>query len=103
ARLTSASTAESATTSSARRERHGTSDRHWRSLLRARDAANLRAWYRDHLGIDVEAAWGGCASSGASRVPRVDERIEDGPDGRFGWAADPEGNRFELWQPPAGR
>jgi predicted enzyme related to lactoylglutathione lyase len=20
--------------------------------------------------------------------------------GRFGWATDPEGNRFELWQPP---
>jgi len=30
----------------------------------------------------------------------------DGPEetesGRFGWAVDPEGNRFELWQPPAG-
>ena len=22
--------------------------------------------------------------------------------GRFAWAADPEGNRFELWQPPEG-
>jgi predicted enzyme related to lactoylglutathione lyase len=22
--------------------------------------------------------------------------------GRFGWAVDPEGNRFELWQPPPG-
>ena len=21
--------------------------------------------------------------------------------GRFGWAVDPEGNRFELWQPAA--
>jgi predicted enzyme related to lactoylglutathione lyase len=30
----------------------------------------------------------------------VDERIEimDGI-GRFGWAVDPEGNRFELWEP----
>ena len=34
---------------------------------------------------------------------QVDERIEDGPEGRFGWATDPEGNRFELWQPPLGR
>jgi predicted enzyme related to lactoylglutathione lyase len=34
---------------------------------------------------------------------KVDDRIDDGPDGRFGWAADPEGNRFELWQPPPGR
>jgi predicted enzyme related to lactoylglutathione lyase len=32
----------------------------------------------------------------------VDERIEELPGiGRFGWAVDPEGNRFELWQPAA--
>jgi predicted enzyme related to lactoylglutathione lyase len=32
----------------------------------------------------------------------VGERIEelDGI-GRFGWAVDPEGNRFELWEPSA--
>ncbi len=32
----------------------------------------------------------------------VDEKTEvlDGI-GRFGWAVDPEGNRFELWQPTA--
>jgi predicted enzyme related to lactoylglutathione lyase len=29
----------------------------------------------------------------------VDERIEDSEFGRFGWATDPKGNRFELWQP----
>jgi predicted enzyme related to lactoylglutathione lyase len=29
----------------------------------------------------------------------VDERVEEAPFGRFGWAMDPEGNRFELWQP----
>jgi predicted enzyme related to lactoylglutathione lyase len=30
----------------------------------------------------------------------VDEKVEvlDGM-GRFGWAVDPEGNRFELWKP----
>ena len=30
----------------------------------------------------------------------VDERVEvlEGV-GRFGWAVDPEGNRFELWEP----
>lgn len=31
----------------------------------------------------------------------VDEKVEDYDYGRFGWASDPEGNRFELWQPPA--
>lgn len=29
----------------------------------------------------------------------VDEQTEDGDYGKFGWAMDPEGNRFELWQP----
>jgi len=29
----------------------------------------------------------------------VDDRVEDYDYGRFGWASDPEGNRFELWQP----
>jgi predicted enzyme related to lactoylglutathione lyase len=30
----------------------------------------------------------------------VDEKVEDMEGvGRFGWAIDPEGNRFELWEP----
>jgi predicted enzyme related to lactoylglutathione lyase len=32
----------------------------------------------------------------------VDERVEESAFGRFGWAIDPEGNRFELWEPPPG-
>lgn len=32
----------------------------------------------------------------------VDDRIEASEFGRFGWATDPEGNRFELWEPPQG-
>src|SRR4051794_18056827 len=30
---------------------------------------------------------------------KVEERVEDYDYGRFGWATDPEGNRFELWEP----
>jgi uncharacterized protein (TIGR02246 family) len=30
---------------------------------------------------------------------RVDEKIDQEDYGRFGWAVDPEGNRFELWEP----
>jgi predicted enzyme related to lactoylglutathione lyase len=33
----------------------------------------------------------------------VDERVEETPEGRFGWITDPEGNRIELWEPPPGR
>ncbi len=29
----------------------------------------------------------------------VDERVEEMEFGRFGWATDPDGNRFELWEP----
>ena len=28
----------------------------------------------------------------------VDAEIEDSEYGKFGWATDPEGNRFELWE-----
>ncbi len=31
----------------------------------------------------------------------VDARVETTPQGRFGWITDPEGNRVELWEPPA--
>jgi predicted enzyme related to lactoylglutathione lyase len=32
----------------------------------------------------------------------VDEKTDDSELGRFGWAMDPDGNKFELWQPPEG-
>jgi catechol 2,3-dioxygenase-like lactoylglutathione lyase family enzyme len=37
----------------------------------------------------------------AEGVP-VDERREDSQYGRFAWVTDPDGNRIELWEPPAG-
>jgi predicted enzyme related to lactoylglutathione lyase len=33
---------------------------------------------------------------------RVDEKVVEEENGRFGWATDPEGNRFELWEPKPG-
>ncbi len=32
---------------------------------------------------------------------KVDDRTEQSAYGKFGWAQDPDGNRFELWEPPA--
>jgi predicted enzyme related to lactoylglutathione lyase len=108
-------------------------------FFKARDAAALRAWYRKHLGIEVES-WGGFAFTEPgmtvwtifegttkhfepSTAPfminyrvadldavlaalraegvTVEDKREDGEFGRFGWVMDPEGNRIELWQPPA--
>jgi len=33
----------------------------------------------------------------------VDEKVEESEFGKFGWVIDPEGNKVELWQPPAGQ
>ena len=37
----------------------------------------------------------------AAGVEVIDDTAE-AEYGKFGWAVDPEGNRFELWQPPSG-
>ena len=37
----------------------------------------------------------------AAAQVRIDPRPDDSPYGKFAWIWDPEGNRVELWQPPA--
>jgi len=32
----------------------------------------------------------------------IDEKREESEFGRFAWIVDPDGNRVELWEPPAG-
>ena len=34
---------------------------------------------------------------------RVLDKTETSEQGKFGWVMDPEGNKIELWQPPAGQ
>ncbi len=34
---------------------------------------------------------------------KVLEKTDDSEYGKFGWVMDPEGNKVELWQPPAGQ
>lgn len=109
-------------------------------FFKARDPQGLAAWYREHLGVPVEA--GATYASFADKQAQLiwstfpvdtkyfapseatlminyrvvnldamlaqlkaagvilDEKIEESEFGRFGWGMDPEGNRFELWQPP---
>jgi predicted enzyme related to lactoylglutathione lyase len=118
-------------------------------FFKAKDPEGMRAWYKTHLGIDVQE-WGGAAFSWAGedgkpsggttiwsvsamesdtyapstspfminyRVADVDALLdalraegcnvfgnsEDSEYGKFGWVIDPEGNKVELWQPPAGQ
>jgi predicted enzyme related to lactoylglutathione lyase len=35
----------------------------------------------------------------SARVEVIDD-VQEAEFGRFGWAVDPEGTRFELWEPP---
>jgi predicted enzyme related to lactoylglutathione lyase len=117
-------------------------------FFQAKDPAALRAWYKEHLGIDIQD-WGGAAFSwtdasgdaakgttiwsignddGKRFAPgtasfmvnyRVEdlvsllqalrhegcnvlEQTDDSEYGKFGWVIDPEGNKVELWEPPAG-
>jgi catechol 2,3-dioxygenase-like lactoylglutathione lyase family enzyme len=34
---------------------------------------------------------------------RVEDRVDESEYGKFGWVIDPEGNKIELWEPPAGQ
>jgi predicted enzyme related to lactoylglutathione lyase len=118
-------------------------------FFKAKDAKALQAWYKRHLGIDVQE-WGGTAftwtdadgkPTGGSTVWSVGpedgdqfgpskasfminyrvedlnglvsvlkaegcnvlDNISDSEYGKFAWVIDPEGNKVELWQPPAGQ
>jgi len=114
-------------------------------FFKAKDPADLMAWYREHLGIEAKdgffsfrwrdlneqerigrTVWapfpqdsGYFKPSNAPfminyRVANLDrlldqlqkagvaieERTED-ENGRFAWIMDPDGNKIELWEPPA--
>lgn len=47
---------------------------------------------------DLDAVLASLRAAGVT----VDDRVEDAPNGRFGWAVDGDGRRFELWQPAPG-
>lgn len=34
---------------------------------------------------------------------QVEEKVEESEFGKFGWVIDPDGNKIELWEPPAGQ
>ena len=118
-------------------------------FFKAKDAPALRAWYKQHLGIDVQP-WGGAAFDwngpdnpdgvgttawslfaqtsdhfAPSTAPfminyrvhdlhallaalraegvRIEGELQESEYGKFGWIVDPEGNKVELWEPPAGQ
>jgi hypothetical protein len=48
---------------------------------------------------DLRALLAALRSEGCNVVDKVDESEF----GKFGWVIDPEGNKAELWEPPAGQ
>ena len=118
-------------------------------FFKAKDAPALQAWYKRHLGIDVQE-WGGTSFSwddsngkptGGTTIWTISpmssdyfapskasfminyrvadlhalvnalksegcevlDKMDDSEYGKFAWVIDPEGNKVELWQPPAGQ
>jgi predicted enzyme related to lactoylglutathione lyase len=57
-----------------------------------------QAWMVNFRVSDLDAMREQLRAAGAD----VDDHVEEHEYGRFGWAVDPEGNRFELWEPPEG-
>lgn len=55
-------------------------------------------WMVNYRVDDLEAILARLAAAGV----RVAEEREESEYGRFGWVFDSEGNRVELWEPPAG-
>ncbi len=56
-------------------------------------------WMINYRVADLDAMLAQLRAAGAW----VSDKVDEADYGRFSWAADPEGNRFELWQPPVGR
>jgi predicted enzyme related to lactoylglutathione lyase len=57
-----------------------------------------RQWMLNYRVDDLHAVLDALRAEGVT----VDARIEESEYGKFGLAVDPDGNRFELWEPPAG-
>ncbi len=114
-------------------------------FFKSPDPEALCAWYRTHLGMDIQA-WGGISFESQASAPpastqwcvfdagssyfapstaafmvnyrvrdldallaalraegcEVDPKTDASEFGKFGWVMDPDGNRIELWEPPAG-
>ncbi len=56
-------------------------------------------WMINYRVADLDAMLVRLRSEGVE----VDAQVEESEYGRFGWAIDPEGHRFELWEPPPGQ
>jgi hypothetical protein len=68
-------------------------------FIRSAQPDALRAWYAQHLGIELEDAM--LVQLRDAGVV-VDDNVHEMEFGRFGWAVDLDGKRFELSEPAEG-
>ena len=66
---------------------------------RPKRAAREMAGMVNYRVEDVQALVAALKAEGCN----VLDKIDDSEYGKFGWVIDPEGNKVELWQPPAGQ
>jgi predicted enzyme related to lactoylglutathione lyase len=62
----------------------------------APSAAPFMVNYRVH---DLHALLAALRAEGC----QVMDKVEESEYGKFGWVVDPDGNKLELWEPPAGQ
>ena len=68
------------------------------------DVKRSREWYAKHLGIPFAEGWDGWAFEWQNaKGEKADPIRDDGEFGKFAWVYDPDGNKVELWEPPAGQ
>ena len=61
-------------------------------------------YFAEHLVVhDYRVADSRPDSRARSEGCNVQDRTEESEYGKFGWVLDPEGNKVELWEPPAGQ
>ena len=66
-------------------------------FFRARDPEALRVWYHEHVGLPLDDP-----VQGEGIIVWAPFSEDTDYFGDRSWAVDPEGNRFELWEPAAG-
>ena len=69
-------------------------------FFKAKDAPALQASFMVNYRVeDLHAVVMAFKAEGCN----VLDKIDDSEYGKFAWVIDPEGNKVELWQPPAGQ
>ena len=71
----------------------------WRLTSRSQFAPSNASFMVNYRVEDVRGLVAALKAEGCNVLDKIDESEY----GKFAWVIDPEGNKVELWQPPAGQ